>query len=462
MGLLFGPSLVSPIPLPLRLFVPFFVRVCASVDFSDFLARTSSNSATMSSRTSYSGDNDLNQQNPTQMERNFPNIFTDGYDSRPNNHPIVVVANAMELMLSFYIRYVNWTLNHEESPPRKHNTPIVSSPPRRKKYKSETSSTEIATNAYSSQQSEVERTYMSSDTSRRSVKKKKTRTKSLVKRLIGIMADLTSKIDRVLLKKDEPGTGVGEEQDMGNEEEEETYYQDAIHTKIEENHQSKEKKAVESPEKENEDIVNEESNDVSNHLLLDNLYAASLLGFWIKWNMISSNLNTTHMLHILPLDVEFWSRNVANGVGGYPKWKDVDMVLFPINVVGFHWFLVVLRLNTWKVHIYDSTRSMDFLSKYLIGGKFKIFGDSIISELDVIEYWNDFPDGHKANATVEFVDTIDEPQQEYIEDRGDCGVFICVFMEMNGSGVPMKIDKPRRDARFLYRNRMTNITWDTI
>ncbi|CAH1418129.1 unnamed protein product [Lactuca virosa] len=55
---------------------------------------------------------------------------------------------------------------------------------------------------------------------------------------------------------------------------------DPIHTKIEENHQTKEKKAVECLEKANEDIVNEESNDVSNHLLLDNLYAASTLGFW--------------------------------------------------------------------------------------------------------------------------------------------------------------------------------------
>ncbi|CAH1440110.1 unnamed protein product [Lactuca virosa] len=287
--------------------------------------------------------------------------------SVPNNHPIVVVENTTELMLSFYIRYINWTLNHEESPPRQHSPPIVGSLPRKKKYKSETSSTETATNDSSSQRPKVERTYMSSETSTRSVKKKKTITKALVKRLIGVVAKLTSKVDRVLQKKDEPDTRFGEEEDMVNEEEEETYYHDS-------------------------------------------LYAASTLGFWKEWNMISSNLNTTHRLHILPLDVEFWSRNVANGVGGYPKWKDVDMVLFPTNVVGVHWFLAVLHLNTGKVHIYDSARSMNFFSKYLIGGELRSFGDSIISELDVIEYWNDFPDGHKAHATMEFVDNIDAPQ----------------------------------------------------
>nr|KAJ0228345.1 hypothetical protein LSAT_V11C100048730 [Lactuca sativa] len=32
------------------------------------------------------------------------------------NHPIVVMENATELMFLFYIRYINWTLNHEESP----------------------------------------------------------------------------------------------------------------------------------------------------------------------------------------------------------------------------------------------------------------------------------------------------------------------------------------------------------
>ncbi|CAH1423300.1 unnamed protein product [Lactuca virosa] len=99
--------------------------------------------------------------------------------SVPNNHHIVVVANETELMEPFYIRYVNWTLNHEESPPLQQIPPIVSSPPRRKKYKSDTSSTETATNASTSQQPQVERRYMSSDTSTRSVKKKKTSIKAL-------------------------------------------------------------------------------------------------------------------------------------------------------------------------------------------------------------------------------------------------------------------------------------------
>nr|KAJ0184451.1 hypothetical protein LSAT_V11C900499570 [Lactuca sativa] len=43
-----------------------------------------------------------------------------GIPAAPNNQPISVVANLMELMLSFDVRYVNWILNHQDSPPRKH------------------------------------------------------------------------------------------------------------------------------------------------------------------------------------------------------------------------------------------------------------------------------------------------------------------------------------------------------
>ncbi|CAH1448363.1 unnamed protein product [Lactuca virosa] len=478
------------------------------------------------------------------MDPGFPDVMADGYGSRhedlnqkadltlkgvPNNEPINVEANPEELMLPFYVRYVNWTLNPVESPPRQHSPvrnspPPVSSPARRRMYKSEiqTSSTESATNASSSQHLETETSYMSHDTSRLE-KKKKTSTKALVKRLLGVVADLSSKVDRVLQKKDEPDTNFEpdrrfrEEEEMINEEEEDTHFDydnigshglegefESTPTHVEpsldvgEHHtkemtpivrpqrkrgvpwyqrtpftvmqstpklkkitKAKKKKVVKSPEKANEDIVNEESNDVSNHLLLDSVEAASTLTFWKEWNSISSNLNTKHRLHMLTLDVEFWSRNIANGVGGHPKWKDVDMVLFPINVPHAHWFLAVLHLDIWKVHIYDSARCMNYFTTYLTGGEFKSFGDSIIEELDAIDYWKDFPDGHKENAVVEFIDIVDAPQQEYIANRGDCGVFVSMYMEMIASGVPVKSDKPCRDAGFLYRNRMTNIIWDT-
>ncbi|CAI9265689.1 unnamed protein product [Lactuca saligna] len=255
------------------------------------------------------------------------------------------------------------------------------SSPQRKKYNSETSSTESTTNASSSQQPEVERTYMPSDTSTKSIKKKKTSTKALVNHLLGVVSDLSrpyygdisthgleGEVGRTPTHV-EPSPNVGGHHKKAvtpivrpQRKRSVAWYQRTSFTVMQSTPKLKKitktrEKAVESPEKANEDIVNEKSNDVSNHLLLDSLH-----------------------------------------------------VLFPINVIGVHWFLVVLHLNIWKVHIYDLALSMNFFSKYLIGGEFNSFGDSIISELEVIEYWNDFPDGHKDNAIVEFVDTIDAPQ----------------------------------------------------
>ncbi|CAI9301271.1 unnamed protein product [Lactuca saligna] len=151
---------------------------------------------------------------------------------RPNNQPIQVVANKTELMLPFYVRYVNWTLNHEESPPPqqsppqhsqvRNSPPAVQSPPRRSMYKSDTCSTESATNASSSQKHEIETRVVK--------KKKKSSTKALVKRLLGIVAKLSSKVDRVLEEKDEPKKRFvedeEEEEEMINEEGEETYCHD--------------------------------------------------------------------------------------------------------------------------------------------------------------------------------------------------------------------------------------------
>ncbi|CAH1420897.1 unnamed protein product [Lactuca virosa] len=138
---------------------------------------------------------------------------------------------------------------------------------------------------------------MSSDTSTRSVEKKKTITKTLMKRLIGVVADLTHEVDHVLQKKGKPHIGFS---------------------------------------------------------------------------------------------------------GGE------DMVLFPTNVIGV--LLAVLDLQMWIVIIYNSAQSMNLFNKYKVSGEFESFGDSFNSELDVIEYWNYFPDGHRDTAIVNFIEAIDMPQ----------------------------------------------------
>ncbi|CAH1454342.1 unnamed protein product [Lactuca virosa] len=289
-------------------------------------------------------------------------------------------------------------------------------------YKSDTCSTESATNASSSQHPEIETTYTSSDTSTRVVKKKKSSTKALVKRLLGVVAELSSKVDRVLHEKDEPNKRFveEEEEEMINEEDEEPYYHDTqfdyggleekvvptpTHgepsqdvgehdtkivtpigrpqrkrvvawyqrtpftvmqstAKLKKISKTRKKKIEEGPKKTNEDIVNAESSDVSNHLLLDSIYTNSPMSFWKEWSVLSSKLITKHRLHILPLDMNFWSRLLSVTDKG---WL-LSSVLFVINVISAHWFMAALHLDTWKVEIYDSARIAGYFSKYLTGG----------------------------------------------------------------------------------------------
>ncbi|CAH1448198.1 unnamed protein product [Lactuca virosa] len=82
----------------------------------------------------------------------------------------------------------------------------------------ETSSTKTASSVSSSNQP----IRMSSDTSTSSVKKKKTSTRSMMKHLIGVVSQLSSKVNLVLQKKDKPNKRFSGE-DMVNVEEEEPY-----------------------------------------------------------------------------------------------------------------------------------------------------------------------------------------------------------------------------------------------
>ena len=133
----------------------------------------------------------------------------------------------------------------------------------------------------------------------------------------------------------------------------------------------------------------------------------------------------------------------------------------PINVVSNHWFLAVLDLKTWKVIVYDSRTRSNYFNLYKQDGQFKSMGESILSELDSISYWAHFPSGHRPSV-VEFVEADNPPQQQLKTSRGDCGVFVCMFMEMLASGVPVAIDTDSREMAFRYRNRMLEIIWETV
>ena len=54
-------------------------------------------------------------------------------------------------------------------------------------------------------------------------------------------------------------------------------------------------------------------------------------------------------------------------------------------------------------------------------------------------------------------------QQEKVEEgeKGDYGVFVCMFMKMLASGVPVETRESPRDTGFTYRNKMAEIIWNS-
>ena len=125
-----------------------------------------------------------------------------------------------------------------------------------------------------------------------------------------------------------------------------------------------------------------------------------------------------------------------------------------------HWFLAELDLRTWKVNIYDSATSINYFEQYKSDGSFTKFGQSILKELEEIYYWDSFDLSAKKTHTPEFVKAKNAPQQEKDTIRGDCGVFLCMFMEMLASNVPLKLNQSNRESAIMYRSRMANIIWE--
>ncbi|KAL4578728.1 hypothetical protein LXL04_014859 [Taraxacum kok-saghyz] len=101
--------------------------------------------------------------------------------------------------------------------------------------------------------------------------------------------------------------------------------------------------------------------------------------------------------------------NARNGGVSGPPWWTVDRLFVPINIPDLHWFMAEVNLKMWKVTIYDSMK-----------GAFRRFGEG----------------GENV------------PQQT--GPLGDCGIFLCMFMEKLASGLPLTLDRDAQQAAVAF------------
>ncbi|XP_052620472.1 uncharacterized protein LOC128126681 [Lactuca sativa] len=147
------------------------------------------------------------------------------------------------------------------------------------------------------------------------------------------------------------------------------------------------------------------------------------------------------------------------GIATYPNfmvaWWDVDTVLLPIHSSPNHWLFGELRLASMEVHIYDSLGRGAY-EKFQSEGIFSKFERRVANYLDKIKYWarRNIP---RIPLNMQFIYEENVPQQS--SHLGDCGVFLCMFMEQLVSGQPIRVLIDPKNAALEFRLRMAKIIW---
>nr|KAJ0221287.1 hypothetical protein LSAT_V11C200078970 [Lactuca sativa] len=162
-------------------------------------------------------------------------------------------------------------------------------------------------------------------------------------------------------------------------------------------------------------------------------------------NYVLHSYDVQHRLFNFVLDRDFWSslfghthdgwlesadwRAFMADIATYPNfmvaWWDVDTVLLPIHSSPNHWLFGELRLASMEVHIYDRLGRGAY-EKFQSEGIFFKFERRVANYLDKIKYWvrRNIP---SIPLNMQFIYEENVPQQS--SHLGDCGVFLCMFME---------------------------------
>nr|KAJ0208595.1 hypothetical protein LSAT_V11C400201430 [Lactuca sativa] len=141
-------------------------------------------------------------------------------------------------------------------------------------------------------------------------------------------------------------------------------------------------------------------------------------------------------------------RAFMDGIATYPNF----MVLLPIHSSPNHWLFGELRLASMKVHIYDILGRGAY-EKFKYEGIFSKFESQVANYLDKIKYWarRNIP---RILLNMQFIYEENVPQQS--SHLGDCGVFLCIFMEQFVLGQPIRV---LIDPKNAFTQRMTkNLT----
>ncbi|KAI3723504.1 hypothetical protein L2E82_35127 [Cichorium intybus] len=120
-----------------------------------------------------------------------------------------------------------------------------------------------------------------------------------------------------------------------------------------------------------------------------------------------------------------------------------------------------LRLDTMKIHLYDSFLQGQYYNRLVEQGHIQKFKKEVVALLDSINYWNNrgIP---RIDVDLEFIMVAWVPQQS--GPLGDCAVWSCLLLEYAISGVRVRVQgdadyMPTYYAARVFRERMGRIFW---
>nr|KAJ0215289.1 hypothetical protein LSAT_V11C300121190 [Lactuca sativa] len=152
-------------------------------------------------------------------------------------------------------------------------------------------------------------------------------------------------------------------------------------------------------------------------------------------------------------DLRAFMASIATYPNFMVAWWDVDTVLLPIHSSPNHRLFGELRLASMEVHIYDSLGRGAY-EKFKFDGTFTKFEVCVVHYLDKIDYW-DRRNIPRIPLNIQFIFETNVPQQSSL--LGDCGVFVCMFMEQLVPGQPIRELIDQRNAALEFRQRMEKI-----
>nr|KAJ0201149.1 hypothetical protein LSAT_V11C600316790 [Lactuca sativa] len=195
-------------------------------------------------------------------------------------------------------------------------------------------------------------------------------------------------------------------------------------------------------------------------------------------NYVLHSYDVQHRLFNFVLDRDFWSSLFGHTRDGWLEsahitiWYRLLMerrfesdrhTIMPPNFFVSHaleegqdWRAFMVA--SMEVHIYDSLGRGAY-EKFQSEGIFSKFERRVTNYLDKIKYWawRNIP---KIPLNMQFIYEENVPQQS--SHLGDCGVFLCMFMEQLVSGQPIRVLIDPKNAALEFRLRMAKIIWGSI